>query len=119
MRSHYEQERGPAARLIQLAMIAAIAAIAPYWAQAAGPQAEAAEPTNATAAPEASNDALEQVVVTATATGVRKLDASFTITSVSAEDIKQANPKSTADLLKVSPGLWPESSGGQTGANIE
>jgi outer membrane receptor protein involved in Fe transport len=119
MSSHYEQERGPGARLIQLAAIAAIAAVTPYWVQAAGPQAEAAEPTNAAAAPETSNEALEQVVVTATATGVRKLDASFTITSVSAEDIKQANPKSTADLLKVSPGLWPESSGGQTGANIE
>ena len=32
---------------------------------------------------------------------------------------RQANPKSTADLLKISPGLWPESTGGQTGANIE
>src|SRR5690606_38411884 len=34
------------------------------------------------------------------------------------EQIRQSNPKSTADLLKISPGLWPESTGGQTGANI-
>src|SRR5262249_15544508 len=64
-------------------------------------------------------ESLQEVVVTATAKGVRKLDASFSIVSVDQDIIKQTNPKSTADLLKVSPGIWPESSGGQTGANIE
>jgi len=64
---------------------------------------------------------LEQVVVTGTPTigGIRKIDAAYSITAADAEAIKQANPKSTADLLKISPGLWPESTGGQTGANIE
>src|SRR6185437_11746179 len=64
---------------------------------------------------------LEQVVVTGNAAtgGLKKIDTSYTITTATAEQIKQANPKSTADLLKISPGLWPESSGGQTGANIE
>jgi outer membrane receptor protein involved in Fe transport len=71
------------------------------------------------AAPATGNAALEEIVVTATATGVRKLDASYNIISANAEQIKQANPKSTADVLKLSPGIWPESSGGQTGANIE
>lgn len=74
------------------------------------PAAEATAPTG---------ESLQEVVVTATATGVKKLDASYNIVSVDAEMIKQQNPKSTADLLKVSPGIWPESSGGQTGANIE
>ncbi|HUO19081.1 MAG TPA: TonB-dependent receptor [Steroidobacteraceae bacterium] len=65
-------------------------------------------------------DSLQEVVVTANAQqGVKKLDASYNIVAVDAEQIKEANPKSTADLLKVSPGIWPESSGGQTGANIE
>jgi len=64
-------------------------------------------------------EALQEVVVTASAVGVKKLDASYNIVAVDAEQIKQANPKSTADILKVSPGIWPESSGGQTGANIE
>lgn len=119
MTSQPDIRRGRDARPIQLVVITAIAAtFAPCWAYAADPQAEGAEPA-AAAAPASSNDQLEQVVVTATATGVRKLDASYTITAVSADEIKQANPKSTADLLKVSPGLWPESSGGQTGANIE
>jgi outer membrane receptor protein involved in Fe transport len=71
------------------------------------------------AAAPAEASALEEIVVTASATGVRKLDASYNIISANAEQIKMANPKSTADILKLSPGIWPESSGGQTGANIE
>ncbi len=64
-------------------------------------------------------DSLQEVVVTGTANAVKKLDASYNIVAVDAEQIRQSNPKSTADILKVSPGIWPESSGGQTGANIE
>lgn len=64
--------------------------------------------------------ALETVVVTGSAIGgVTKLEASYNIVTASEEQIRQSNPKSTADLLKISPGLWPESTGGQTGANIE
>ena len=51
--------------------------------------------------------------------GLRKIDTSYSVTTATAEQIKMANPKSTADLLKIAPGLWPESTGGQTGANIE
>jgi hypothetical protein len=64
-------------------------------------------------------EALQEVVVTASATGVKKLDASYNIVAADTEQIKMANPKSSADILKLSPGIWPESSGGQTGANIE
>ena len=71
------------------------------------------------AAPATSATGLEEIVVTASAVGVKKLDASYNIVSASLEEIKQANPKSTADILKLAPGIWPESSGGQTGANIE
>lgn len=68
----------------------------------------------------ASNDALSEVVVTANAgAGVKKIDASYNIVSVSLDEIKQANPQSTAEVFKLSPGIWPESSGGQTGANID
>lgn len=64
---------------------------------------------------------LEQVVVTGAATvgGVKKIDASYQITTASAAQIEMSNPASAADLLKMSPGVWPESTGGQTGANIE
>ncbi len=81
-----------------------------------------------TAAPAASTDAsaantssLDEIVVTgsAEAKGLKKLDASFSITTASLEEIRDINPSSSADLLKVVPGLWAESSGGAAGANIE
>ncbi|HVS76788.1 MAG TPA: TonB-dependent receptor [Steroidobacteraceae bacterium] len=62
---------------------------------------------------------LQEVVVTATATAVRKLDASYNIVAADRQLILQSNPLSSADILKLSPGIWPEASGGQTGANIE
>ncbi|WP_130618882.1 TonB-dependent receptor [Dyella amyloliquefaciens] len=64
---------------------------------------------------------LDQVVVTgnSSAGGIKKIDASYSVTTASLEQIKELNPISVADLLKVSPGVYPESSGGQTGANIE
>ena len=68
-----------------------------------------------------SESSLETIVVTGTAiaSGVKKLEASYNIVTATEEEIRRANPKSTADLLKISPGMWPESTGGQTGANIE
>lgn len=64
--------------------------------------------------------AIEEVIVTGTAGGaeLRKFDASFAITTTSAEDIAKFAPKSTADLLKLVPGVWAESSGGVSGANV-
>jgi outer membrane cobalamin receptor len=92
---------------------------------ATDPQSQPATPEKVggkqNAAAQSDTQSLEGVVVTGTASagGVKKLDASYSIVAANAEQIKQANPKSTADLLKISPGIWPESSGGQTGANIE
>lgn len=63
---------------------------------------------------------LEEVVVTGTAAGaeIQKVEASFAITTVNADDITQFSPQSTADLLKLVPGVWSESSGGVSGANV-
>ena len=74
-----------------------------------------------TTPPPREGSALETVVVTGSAIsgGVKKLEASYNIVTASEEEIRNSNPKSTADLLKISPGMWPESTGGQTGANIE
>jgi outer membrane receptor protein involved in Fe transport len=93
------------------------AAVAGILYGAAG-SVHAQEAAPAATASATAPESLQEVVVTASAQGVRKLDASFSIVTVDQDLIKQANPKSTADLLKVSPGVWPESSGGQTGANI-
>lgn len=62
---------------------------------------------------------LQEVVVTATATQVRKLDASYNVVSADNELIKESNPLGSADILKIAPVIWPGASGGQTGANIE
>lgn len=63
---------------------------------------------------------IEEIVVTGTAGGaeLRKFDASFAITTMSDEDITKYQPQSTADLLKLVPGVWSESSGGVAGANV-
>lgn len=63
---------------------------------------------------------LDQVVVTGSAStgGVKQIDASYAITTLSQDAIKDIAPSSTADLLKAVPSVWVESSGGQTGANV-
>jgi len=63
---------------------------------------------------------IEEIIVTGTAGGaeIRKFDASFAITTVSDSDINEYSPQSTADLLKLVPGVWSESSGGVSGANV-
>jgi hypothetical protein len=96
--------------LARVAWVACASACAPTLLRA-----EEAAPATADAS------GLETVVVTGSAIsgGVTKLEASYNIVTANEEQIRQANPKSTADLLKISPGLWPESTGGQTGANIE
>lgn len=66
------------------------------------------------------NNFIEQIVVTGSASGtaVRKVEASYATTLISAADIKKLAPKSTADLFKAIPGVWAESSGGVAGANV-
>ncbi len=62
---------------------------------------------------------LQEVVVTATATQVKQLDASYNIVSASLQQIQMADPSSAAEIYKLSPGVWPEASGGPTGVNID
>ena len=49
--------------------------------------------------------------------GIRKLDASFAVTTKSLQEIQNLGPLSTADIFRMAPGVWVESSGGETGAN--
>lgn len=61
----------------------------------------------------------DEIVVVGTAgAGMRRQDAAYAVTSLSADSIAQAAPASTADVLKLVPGVAVESSGGQNGANI-
>lgn len=63
---------------------------------------------------------MEEIVVSGTpgGAGTTKREASFAITTIDVADIHRSAPKSTADLLKLVPGVWSESSGGIAGANI-
>lgn len=122
-------------KLIRLALTSAIiAALSPVvWAANPGADTGAANGQATTGTPaqqatpssrqqqqaQSKTTTLQTVVVTATAIGVSKLDASYNVVTANREEIRQANPVSVADLLKISPGIWPESTGGQTGANIE
>ncbi|PHV08975.1 TonB-dependent receptor [Janthinobacterium sp. BJB412] len=88
-------------------------------------QAQNAVETPAPAASATAGDAvakeIQQVVVTGVsgARGVRKIDSAFSITTASEEQLKSAAPSSTADIMKLVPGVYAESTGGQSGANIE
>ncbi len=76
--------------------------------------------TSPSGASEAVSKEVQQVVVTGSARGsVRKIDSSFSITTANEEQLKSASPSSTADVLKIVPGVYAESTGGQSGANIE
>jgi outer membrane receptor protein involved in Fe transport len=68
----------------------------------------------------AGDEDVEEIVVTGTAGGaeILKFDASFAITTMDDEDITKFSPQSTADLLRLVPGVWSESSGGVSGANV-
>ena len=65
-------------------------------------------------------DNTEVIIVSGTpgGLGIRKIDASFAVTNLDASDIEKLAPKSTADLFKAIPGVWVESSGGESGANV-
>ena len=91
------------------------------YGQAATPSGQTAAAQTAAVDPSAAKtDNLEEIVVTATANGgVKKLDASFQITTASLEEIRDVSPSSSADLLKIVPSVWVESGGGAAGPNIE
>jgi outer membrane receptor protein involved in Fe transport len=105
--------RGLASRAATLNALAAAVAGILYCAGSAY-AADEQTPAATTA-----GNSLDEIVVTASAQGVKKLDASYNIVSLSLDEIKNSNPVSVADIFKNSPGIWPESSGGQTGANID
>jgi iron complex outermembrane recepter protein len=73
------------------------------------------------AAGAAAEDESAEIIVTGTAGGasLRKQDASFAITTISANELIAAAPKSTAEIFTLVPGVWAESSGGKAGANID
>jgi outer membrane receptor protein involved in Fe transport len=75
----------------------------------------------AAAAPPDQNaeDAAAVVIVTGVTQGTSKKNATFSINTLSAEDIQRLSPMSTADLLGNLPGIYAEgSTAGEAGNNI-
>ena len=85
----------------------------PAATTATGPSQSTASPGDAAAAPG------DEIVVVGTAgRGIRRQTASYAVTTLDSAAINRLAPQSTADLLRVVPGVSVESSGGQNGANI-
>lgn len=103
-----------ALRLLPLAL-AVQSAMAQVPAPAAKPQ-DAAASAAATAQPSA---AVQEVVVSGSSIKTLKKDATSTINTLSAEDIRRLAPISTADLLQNVPGIFAEgSTAGEASNNI-
>lgn len=62
----------------------------------------------------------DDIVVTGTprSDGLSRLDAGFSISTLSSEQLDRLNPRSTADLLKLVPGIYVETSGGTAGVHV-
>ena len=110
---------GVAAVVAGILGAAALAAVPARAQNAAGSQSAAAGAQTAPPGSAQTSQSLQEVVVTATASRTTKLDASYNVVTADDELIKESNPLSAADLLKIAPGIWPESSGGETGLNVE
>ena len=59
------------------------------------------------------------IVVTGVARGQNRLDTSVSVSSLTADDIAAASPRSAAELFRNLPGVRSESSGGEGNANIQ
>lgn len=94
----------------------AIALASPAAAQTAS--APAPSPTDP--APAVTEAAQPDIVVTGRAggNGINKLEAGYSITTISADALKLQAPKSSGDALKSIPGVWVESSGGVGTSNV-
>jgi iron complex outermembrane receptor protein len=106
----------------RIAALFALSGAALPGGHAYGQDTAATPPAAATGDASAANTStLDEIVVTGTAQskGLKKLDASFQITTASLEEIKDVSPSSSADLLKIVPSVWAESGGGAAGPNIE
>lgn len=63
---------------------------------------------------------LEEVVVTGRSGAAQqtKLEASYSITTLTENDVREFAPLSATDLLKTVPGFWVEASGGESNGNV-
>lgn len=87
-------------------------------AEAPQPAKDAADAAAATPSAAADQAQLNEVVVTAVARPVNRLDSSVSTSSISVEAAQCIAPRSTEELFRALPGIRAESSGGEGNANI-
>ncbi|NML92261.1 TonB-dependent receptor [Novosphingobium olei] len=100
-------------RVLLTASVALCALAAPAFAQSA-PADQPASAEDAKADPLG----LNEIVVTAQPRAVNKLDSSVSVSSLGADAIAQAAPRTTAEIFRSIPGIRSESTGGDGNANI-
>ena len=110
-------------RVSLLATAAVLVAPAITQAQTAAPTVTSPQADNTAPAtepvPVADNTGDDIVVVgSANPAGQRKLEAGYAVTTISDEAIRAAAPTSAAAVLKLVPGIFPETTGGVSGPNI-
>ncbi|MHA6720596.1 TonB-dependent receptor [Sphingomonas sp. RS6] len=66
----------------------------------------------------AADSSSDEIVVTGVARGQNRLDSSVSVSSIDAEALQQAAPRSVAEVFRNIPGIRSESSGGEGNANI-
>jgi outer membrane receptor protein involved in Fe transport len=79
-----------------------------------------AQPSAAPAEENAQSDPLgfDDIIVTASPRAVNRLDSSVSVSSLGAEAIAEAAPRTTAEIFRSIPGIRSESTGGDGNANI-
>ncbi|WP_247650665.1 TonB-dependent receptor [Sphingomonas sp. S2M10] len=75
-------------------------------------------PQDVAPAQEAEATRYTEIVVTAVARGRDRLDTAISTSSLKADDIQKAAPRSVAEIFRTLPGIRSESSGGEGNANI-
>ncbi len=98
--------------LLATSALTCIAMVDCAWAQSADTGQNAVSNTQA----DNSIFGLEQVVVTGTRTGQDKFTAPYSVTTISPAKIQEIAPKSITELLKDTPGITVEASGGEGGS---
>ncbi len=61
---------------------------------------------------------LEQMVVTGSVTPRSKLESALAVTTLDPAQVQTMAPRSAAEMLKIVPGLYTESTGGEVGNNL-
>ncbi|PLW69666.1 TonB-dependent receptor domain-containing protein [Pseudohalioglobus lutimaris] len=62
---------------------------------------------------------LEEVIVTGVLKATSKLESTASVTALTAEEVLEAAPRSTAEVFRALPGIHAESSSGDANANIK